>query len=125
MVSRSTSSPSGEIKVTSPTHPFRLKNVHTNPAQLILDSTQLLLLCLCHSSPARLKEVSTSTKYIDGLSTRLSASVDHIRFLGMIVGEAVSRKIDPEERRLSFKVPETEEASAERWRSLIDIDDQL
>jgi telomere length regulation protein len=43
----------------------------------------------------------------------------------MIVGESISRKIDPEERRLKFKVPETEASSAESWRSLIDIDDDL
>ena len=43
----------------------------------------------------------------------------------MIVGEAVSCKNDPEERRLRFKVPETEDPSAEYWRSLIDVDDDL
>ena len=43
----------------------------------------------------------------------------------MIVGESISRKIDPEGRRLKFKVPETEESSAESWRSLIDVDDDL
>jgi len=43
----------------------------------------------------------------------------------MIVGEAISRRVDPEERRLKFKVPETEDISSESWRSLIDIDDTL
>ena len=63
--------------------------------------------------------------YNDGLSNHLSASVDRVRFLGMIVGEAISRKIDSEGRRLKFKVPETEDSSAESWRSIIDIDDDL
>jgi telomere length regulation protein len=63
--------------------------------------------------------------YNEGLSNRLSASVDRVRFLGMIVGESISRKVDPAERRLNFKVPETEDTSAESWRTLIDIDDEI
>jgi len=43
----------------------------------------------------------------------------------MIVGESLSCKLDPEDRRLKFKVPETEADSAESWRNLIDIDDTL
>src|SRR5271167_1267539 len=85
----------------------------------------MLLLSLAHTNPTRLREISSSPIYNDGLSNRLSASVDRVRFLGMIVGESISRKIDPEGRRLKFKVPETEESSAESWRSLIDVDDDL
>jgi telomere length regulation protein len=91
----------------------------------MIESTQLLLLCLAHIEPSALKEISRSPKYNDGLANRLSASVDRTRFLGLIVGEAISRKVDPEGRRLSFKVPETQDATAEIWRSLIDIDDKL
>jgi len=43
----------------------------------------------------------------------------------MIVGESISRKLDPEERRLKFKVPDTESSAAESWRSLIDVDDMI
>lgn len=93
--------------------------------QLTLARTQMLLLSLAHTSSARLREISSSQTYNEGLSNRLSASVDRVRFLGMIIGESISRKIDPYERRLKFKVPETEESSAESWRSLIDIDDDL
>lgn len=85
----------------------------------------MLLLSLAHTNLARLREISSSPTYNEGLSNRLSASVDRVRFLGMIVGESISRKIDPEGRRLKFKVPETEESSAESWRSLIDVDDDL
>ena len=41
------------------------------------------------------------------------------------MGEALSRKVDPEGQRLQFKVPETEDADAETWRSMIDVDDEL
>ena len=92
---------------------------------IIIVSTQILLLCLAHTSPTRLKEISRSPIYNDGLSNRLSASIDRVRFLGMIVGEAVSRKVDSDGPQLSFKVPETEDTSAESWRSLISIDDKL
>lgn len=71
-----------------------------------------------------LKEFSRSQDYNEGLSNRLSATIDRARFLGMIVGEAVSRKVDPEKVQLKFKVPETEDPSAEAMRSLIDVDDQ-
>jgi telomere length regulation protein len=43
----------------------------------------------------------------------------------MIVGESISSKIDSEERRLRFKVPETEDPSAVAWRTLIDVDDDI
>ena len=41
------------------------------------------------------------------------------------MGEALSRKVDPEGQRLQFKVRETEDADAEMWRSMIDVDDEL
>lgn len=85
----------------------------------------MLLLLIAHTNTSRLREISLSSVYNEGLSNRLSASVDRIRFLGMIVGESISCKIDPEERRLKFKVPETEDAAAEAWRSLINIDDEI
>jgi len=72
-----------------------------------------------------LKQIASSPVYNDGLSNRLAASVDRTRFLGLIVGESISRKLDPEERRLKFKVPDTESSEAETWRSLIDIDDEI
>ena len=71
-----------------------------------------------------LKDFSRSPKFNEGLSNRLSASIDRARFLGMVVGEAVSRKVDIEEAQLKFKVPETEDPTAESLRSLIDVDDQ-
>lgn len=43
----------------------------------------------------------------------------------MIVAEAISRKIDDEKTRLQFKVGDTEDPSAEAWRSLIDVDDEI
>jgi telomere length regulation protein len=43
----------------------------------------------------------------------------------MIIGESISAKIDPEDRRLKFKVPETEDPSAAAWRTLIDVDDDI
>ena len=43
----------------------------------------------------------------------------------MIVAEAISRKMDPEGLRLQFKVSNTEDPTAERWRSLIDMDDKI
>jgi telomere length regulation protein len=85
----------------------------------------MLLLLMAHTNTSRLREISSSSIYNESLSNRLSASVDRVRFLGMIVGESISRKIDPEERRLKFKVTETEDATAEAWRSLIDIDDEI
>lgn len=43
----------------------------------------------------------------------------------MIIGESISAKVDPEPRRLTFKVPETEDPSAAAWRTLIEIDDDI
>jgi telomere length regulation protein len=63
--------------------------------------------------------------YNEGLSNRLSASVDRVRFLGMIIGESISAKVDVETRRLKFKVSETEDPSAAAWRTLIETDDDV
>jgi telomere length regulation protein len=87
--------------------------------------TQMLLLSLARMKPQNLKMLSEMPIYHEGLSNRLSTSLNRARFLGMVVGEAVSAKVDPDERRLRFKVPETEDPSAEPWRSLIDLDDEL
>jgi telomere length regulation protein len=80
---------------------------------------------VAHSSPTKRRHVFSSVTFNDGLSNRLSSTVDRARFLGMIVGEALSRRLDSEERRLLFKVPETEDPNAETWRSIIDVDDTL
>ena len=98
--------------------------MHLSP-KLTVAHAQILLLALARTTPSHLKDISTMPDYNEGLSNHLSASMDRIRFLGMIVGESISRKIDLEERRLKFKVPETEHKSAESWRSLIDVDDEL
>ena len=85
----------------------------------------MLLLALAHMDFQSVKGVAELPLYHEALSNRLAASVDRIRFLGMIVGEAVSAKVDPENQQLKFKVPETEDPSSESWRSLINIDDEL
>src|SRR5579871_3273652 len=87
------------------------KNVLQWSSSLTIARTQMLLISLAHTTSSRLETISSSTVYNDGLSNRLAASVGRVRFLGMIVGEAVSCKNDPEERRLRFKVPETEDPS--------------
>ena len=87
--------------------------------------TQLLLLALSRAAEVQLREIFTSPAYNEGLSNHLSASVDRIRFLGMIVAEAISHKIDTEKTRLQFRVKDTEDPTAEQWRSLIDVDDGI
>lgn len=62
----------------------------------------------------------------DGVSNHLESTSDRIRFLGMIVGEAVtSRVIQDEKKRMIFDVPETRTAEANWWRSLIEIEDKM
>ncbi|KAI1006552.1 hypothetical protein K3495_g1669 [Podosphaera aphanis] len=89
---------------------------------------QVLLLAAGYvhrNSPNTLKMMVKSGSYLNLVSNRLSSSSTRIRFLGMIVGEALSGLVDKEENRMDFKVPDLKTSEAKWLKSLVEISDSV
>lgn len=94
--------------------------------QEILAQTLLLVCGYVHrQSPMFLFAVARSSTNTGGISNRLSASSPRARFLGMVVGSAISRLVDKPEAHLKFEVDEAEAEDAQRLTSLVDIEDTI
>jgi len=59
------------------------------------------------------------------VSNRLSASSPRARFLGMVVGEALSSLVDKDDMKMDFKMVETSSAEAKWYKSLVGISDTV
>lgn len=64
-----------------------------------------------------------SGPYLNAVSNHLSATTPRIRFLGMIVGEAISGLIEKEDKAMKFKIDELETPEALWYKSLVNIQD--
>lgn len=60
-----------------------------------------------------------SASYLNTVSNRIGASQEKARFLGMVVGEALSSLIDSGDKRLEFKVGEMATDEASFYKSLV------
>ena len=86
--------------------------------------TETLLLLCSYLSFEELTLLSKSGSYVNAISNRLESTTDRLRFLGMIVGEAISAQvISDEKKRLTFGVPDTSAAEAFWWKALIEVED--
>lgn len=70
-------------------------------------------------------ELSRSSSYLHAVSNRLAASLPQARFLGMIVGMAISRLVDPPDKQMKFDTEEMESQEAKWWFSLTNIEDVM
>jgi telomere length regulation protein len=75
-------------------------------------------------SPMALLMTVRSSGHMQGVSNRLDASNARARWLGMIVGTALSSLVDKEGSRLSFGTDDMQGAEADRYFALIKINDQ-
>ena len=94
----------------------------------ILVHAQVLLLCAGYvhrTSPMKLKILARSGVYLNAVSNRLSASSDRARFLGMLVGEAISGLVESTSNRMDFKMEELKSPEAEWYKSLVNVVDSL
>ena len=67
--------------------------------------------------------LARSSTHTAGTSERLSSSSQRARFLGMVVGVAISQLTDKPESRLKFDFPESEQKQAQWYQSLVYVDD--
>ncbi|KAI9887053.1 MAG: telomere binding protein [Watsoniomyces obsoletus] len=68
-------------------------------------NTQVVLLsagCIHRSNSSFLENIARSSIYLQAISNRLGASFPRSRLLGMIVGTAISKLIDPADKRMDF-----------------------
>lgn len=89
---------------------------------------QVLLLSagyLHRLSPMKLALVAKGTAFMRMVSKRLEASQIRARLLGMIVGEALSQLVEKSDKRLDFKMEETETEDALWYKSLVDVSDTV
>ena len=69
--------------------------------------------------------LSRSSLYLNAVSNRLAASSQRARFLGMVVGTAISELADPKDKRMAFSTDEMDSSDGQWYRSLIRVNDPL
>ena len=69
--------------------------------------------------------LSKSSPYLHAVSNRLAASLPRARFLGMVVGMAISRLVDAPDKAMKFDVDEPELAECEWWYELARTEDTI
>ncbi|KAI1264282.1 telomere length regulation protein-domain-containing protein [Xylariaceae sp. FL1019] len=88
--------------------------------------TQVLLLSAGYVhriAPMKLNLLLRSSSYLNAISNRLSVSNTRARFLGMVVGEALSGLVHGKDTKLDFKIDEMSTEDADWYRSLIQVSD--
>ncbi|ETS87273.1 hypothetical protein PFICI_01101 [Pestalotiopsis fici W106-1] len=76
-------------------------------------------------SPIKLTILLRSGSYLNAISRRIDASQHRAKFLGMIVGEALSGLVDGSDKKLDFHSDETHTEEATWYKSLINIADEI
>lgn len=66
-----------------------------------------------------------SGSHLNVVSNRLSASSPRARFLGMVVGEALSSLVDTGDKQMDFKVEEMSSPEARWYKSLVTVSDSV
>ncbi|RKF56166.1 DNA replication checkpoint protein tel2 [Golovinomyces cichoracearum] len=100
---------------------------HTSSLQQEVQCQVLLLAAgyLHRQSPLRLRMTMKSGGNLSVVSNRLSMSSARARFLGMVVGEALSSVVDKPENQLDFKIDEMKTSEAKWYKSLLEVSDSV
>ncbi|EPE29639.1 hypothetical protein GLAREA_00799 [Glarea lozoyensis ATCC 20868] len=91
------------------------------------DQFQILLLSagwVYRKAPLRLSMMMRSGLHLNAVSNRLAASSTRARFLGMVVGEALSSLVDKGENKMDFKVDEMQTTEAKWYKSMVNVADK-
>lgn len=88
--------------------------------------TSLLLAGYSYRHDRRaLKTLSQSSMYLNAISNRLAASSPRARFLGMVIGNAVSELVDAEDKRMKFTAEELNSPDGQWYTNLTKVDDTI
>ncbi|RMD39429.1 hypothetical protein DV735_g5704, partial [Chaetothyriales sp. CBS 134920] len=74
--------------------------------------------------PTSVQDLSKQGPFLQTTSNRLGASAPRARLLGLIVATAVSRLVDPDDKKLDFGVEELEQDYAQKWFDLVNVQDR-
>ncbi|KAK3300809.1 telomere length regulation protein-domain-containing protein [Chaetomium fimeti] len=75
-------------------------------------------------APIKLALLLRSSTWLSAVSNRLSAPHERARFLGMVVGEALSALVDKGEKQLNFKMEETGNEEGSWYKGLTGVTDE-
>ncbi|KAI0394832.1 telomere length regulation protein-domain-containing protein [Xylariaceae sp. FL0594] len=75
-------------------------------------------------APMKLTILLRSSSYLTAISNRLAVSQSRARFLGMVVGEALSGLVHVKETKLNFQMDETGTDEAKWYKSLVHVNDK-
>ncbi|KAH8814988.1 telomere length regulation protein-domain-containing protein [Xylogone sp. PMI_703] len=100
---------------------------HTSTLQQEVHAQVLLLAAgyVHRTSALRLSMLMRTGKHLSVISNRLAASSPRARFLGMVVGEALSSLVDKNDKLLDFKVEEMNTAEAKWYKGLVTVSDKI
>ncbi|KAH8602557.1 telomere length regulation protein-domain-containing protein [Bisporella sp. PMI_857] len=76
-------------------------------------------------APLHLVKMARSGAYLNLVSNRLAASSPRARFLGMIIGEALSSLTDTSDKKMDFNMEETSTSEARWYKSLVGVSDTV
>ncbi|KAI1486297.1 telomere length regulation protein-domain-containing protein [Biscogniauxia mediterranea] len=89
---------------------------------------QVLLLSAGYThrlAPIKLTILLRSGSYLNAISNRIDTSHGRARFLGMVVGEALSGLVHGKETKLDFKMDEMDTEEARWYKSLVQVSDKI
>ncbi|CAJ2501229.1 Uu.00g040820.m01.CDS01 [Anthostomella pinea] len=89
---------------------------------------QVLLLSAGYThriAPIKLTVLLRSSAYLNTVSNRIAASQGRGRFLGMVVGEALSGLVHGKETKLDFKMDELDTSEAKWYKALVHVSDKI
>ena len=75
--------------------------------------------------PKALADLSRSSVYLNAISNRLAASSPRARFLGMVLGNAVSELIDAKDKRMVFSTEELSSPDGHWYKNLTKVNDAI
>lgn len=76
-------------------------------------------------SPLRLTMIMRTGSHLSVVSNRLAASSPRARFLGMVIGEALSSLVDKGDKVMDFKLDDTKTPEAKWYKSLVNVSDTI
>ncbi|KAH0007323.1 hypothetical protein KCU78_g11831, partial [Aureobasidium melanogenum] len=86
----------------------------------------LLLAGYAHrAQPMSLFIMARSSAHLNGMSNRLNSSSLRARFLGMIVGMAISNLVDKPGSKMNFDIDDLKTAEGKWYQRLVKVDDEI
>lgn len=86
----------------------------------------LLLAGYAHrAQPMSLFIMARSSAHLNGMSNRLNSSSPRARFLGMVVGMAISNLVDKPGSKMDFDIDDLKTPEAKWYQNLVKVDDKI